>query len=239
MEATFLSNGKPVASTLPPAVQSQLALYPLSSLHALPAISMRLGNERYLGIMTDLSAKASAPLQLVVLKSFDQAERSIQQVDRLVLFAGLLAMVLGTVLMMALSHAVTRPLEDLGCGVRAFGVGDSSHLLPTRGTKEVRELNKRLVCEHAARNSTGKPRPGGIGAPRNDWAHGKLGLPTICVTIWQRCMPMPSFPPQPNFPTLSAWRFSDIHTAVYGTTELLESMLIFSRTRTAMAVRPN
>ena len=40
-----------------------------------------------------------------------------------------------------LSRIVTRPLEDLATGVRAFGVGDSSHLLPSDGTREVRELS--------------------------------------------------------------------------------------------------
>lgn len=237
VEATFLSGGRPVASTLAPAVQSQLASYPLSSLHASPALSMKLGNERYLGIMTDLSSKASAPLQLVVLKSFDQAEHSIQQVDRLVLFAGLLAMLLGTVLMMALSHAVTRPLEDLAAGVRAFGVGDSSHLLPYRGTKEVRELSTsfasmRREIQRANRALVESERLATIGRMASSVSHD---LRHYLAAVYANA----EFLASAKLTDAERMEIlSDIHTAVYGTTELLESMLIFSRTGTAIRRSP-
>jgi len=68
----------------------------------------------------DLTSRSSAPLQLIVLKSFAEADNSIRQIDHLILIAGLLAMVLGTLLMLALSEAVTRSLEELAAGVRAF-----------------------------------------------------------------------------------------------------------------------
>src|SRR6185437_7124008 len=96
----------------------------------------------YLAVTKDLSTSASAPLQLIVLKSFARAERSIRQIDHLVLMAGFLAMILGTLLMLALSRLVTHPLEELAAGVHAFGTGDSTHRLPHRGTREGKELSE-------------------------------------------------------------------------------------------------
>ena len=88
-----------------------------------------------------LPTNAATPLRLIELKSLNQEERTIRQIDRIVLSAGVLALVLGTVLMFLLSRAVTQPLEELAAGVRAFAEGDSAYLLPYRGTREVRELS--------------------------------------------------------------------------------------------------
>ena len=100
-----------------------------------------LAGESYLAVVRTLSQNTAAPLRLIELKSLDQQEQSIRQIDRDVLSAGVLALVLGTGLMFMLSRAVTRPLEELAAGVRAFAEGDSAHLLPYRGTREVRELS--------------------------------------------------------------------------------------------------
>ena len=83
-----------------------------------------LGPEQFLATQTDLSAEAANPLRLVVLKSFDQANRVIRDTNRLVLLLGVAAVVLGSLLMLALSRIVTQPLEMLAQGVRAFGIGD-------------------------------------------------------------------------------------------------------------------
>jgi len=140
VDATFIGNGRILASTLPDTTRSSLRRQLTANPGSIEA-SVDLGGEKYLTITTDLTSKASAPLHLVVLKSFSAADRSIRQIDHLVLIAGLVAMALGTLLMPALSHAVTGPLEELAAGVRAFGSGDSAHLLPYRGTREVRDLS--------------------------------------------------------------------------------------------------
>ncbi len=139
-EATFVSNGETLASTLPASTQESL-IRQQGSLTGPGAKPMDLGDERYLAVVTDMTSRASAPLKLVVLRSFSAADRSIRQIDQMVVVAGLLAMALGTLLMVALSYSVTRPLEQLTAGVRAFGSGDSAHLLPYRGTREVRDLS--------------------------------------------------------------------------------------------------
>ena len=165
---------------------------------------------------------------MVELKSLDQEERSIRQINRLVLLAGLVALLLGTGLMTALSRFVTRPLEELDAGVRAFAAGDSSHLLPNRGTMEVRELSaafagmrREIILTNQALLES--ERLATIGRMASSVSHD---LRHYLAAIYA------------NSEFLASGRLSDeertdilneIRSAVDGTTELLESLLIFSR----------
>jgi len=142
VEASFESGKRPLASSLRDVLDAYLASSSLPE----PArqgdpFKIVLGGENYLAVARDLSSNASAPLKLIELKSLDQQEQSIREIDRLVLLAGGLALAVGTALMIGLSRFVTRSLEQLAAGVRAFAVGDSTHQLPYRGTREVRELS--------------------------------------------------------------------------------------------------
>lgn len=233
VEATFTSNGQILASTLPPATQTELVANPGLLPRVAQPVSLKIGDNKYLSVTKDLSAQASAPLHLVVLKSFDQAERSIRQIDRLLIFAGLLAMALGIALMMALSRAFTKPLEQLASGVRAFGSGDSAHVLPRHGTREVRELSTSFAAmrgeiQQANRARLESERLATIGRMASSVSHD---LRHYLAAVYANA----------EFLTSSALSekerieiFSDIRTAVQGTTELLESLLIFSRTGAAV-----
>jgi signal transduction histidine kinase len=234
VETVFTSNGRALASTLAPSLLEELMAQSMQLSHGpAAAVSLKLGREQYLAATEDLSSSASAPLQLVVLKSFNPAEQSIRQIDRLVLIAGLLALMLGTVLMIALSRAVTRPLEELAAGVRAFGVGDSAHLLPLRGTREVLELSTafagmRKEIQQANHALLESERLATIGRMASSVSHD---LRHYLAAVYANAEFLAAS-------TLSETErteiLSDIHTAVHGTTELIESMLIFSRTGVAI-----
>ncbi len=234
VEAAFISGGRVVASTLPVSASKELTsgFLPDSQPRAAPS-TIEIGHERYLAATEDLSAGSSAPLQLAVLKSFDQAERSIRDIDRLMLFAGLLALILGTVLMLALSRVVTRPLEDLASGVRAFGVGDSGHSLPGHGTMEVRELSaafdgmrREIVAANKALLES--ERLATIGRMASSVSHD-LRHYLAAVYANAEFLATSEFSEQERMDILS-----DIQVAVHGTTELIESLLVFSRTGTAI-----
>lgn len=236
VDATFISDGRVLSSTLPPPMQASLIRQPLPS--SAPAVnSMNLGDEKYLAVTTDLTARASAPLHLLVMRSFSAADRSIRQIDHLVVIAGLLAMLLGTMLMLALSHAVTQPLEELAAGVRAFGVGDSAHLLPYRGTREVRDLSAsfskmRQEIQQTNRALLESERLATIGRMASSVSHD---LRHYLAAVYANAEFLASAK------LTEAERseiLADIRSAVYGTTELLESMLIFSRTGTAIRRSP-
>jgi signal transduction histidine kinase len=230
VEATFLSGGQIVATTLGPAGQASLAAQPLLFSRAPrgPSI-MRFGSTRFLAATEDLSATATSPLKLVVLKSFEPAERSINRIDRMILSAGLLALLSGTVLMIALSRLVTRPLEELSRSVVAFGVGDVEYHIPRYGTQEVRQLSTafagmRKEIRQANQTLLESERLATIGRMASSVSHD---LRHYLAAIYA------------NSEFLASHRlsereraeiFADVRAAVYGTTDMIESLLVFSRT---------
>jgi signal transduction histidine kinase len=234
VEATFLSQGRSLASTLDESTVHQMASTSIVEGHDLNApVTLKLGNARFIAAMRDLTTIAPVPLQLVVMKSFDQAEKSIRQIDRLVLIAGFIALIIGTVSMIWLSRIVTLPLEDLATGVRAFGVGDSSHLLPSDGTREVRELSlafARMRDEIMRTNQAllESERLATIGRMASSVSHD---LRHYLASVYANSEFLASSPLSEHE---RSEILSDIRTAVHGTTELIESMLIFSRTGAAI-----
>ena len=230
VEATFLSGGKIVASTLAPSDQSGLAANPslLSGTAKMPT-AVQLGDSQFLAATEDLSSSASSPLQLVVLKSLEPAKRSIDEMDRMVLSAGLLALICGTVLMITLSRLVTRPLEELSKGVRAFGMGDITYRIPRHGTREMMELSDafarmRNEIQQANLALIESERLATIGRMASSVSHD---FRHYLATIYANS----EFLASEQFSARERSEiFADIRNAVLGTTDMIESLLIFSRT---------
>jgi signal transduction histidine kinase len=230
-EVTFLADGEVMASTLPPQVQQELLgkYQTLASVAGGRTKEISLGGEQFLGTEADLSAAAAHPLRLVVLKSFAQANRVVHDTNRLVLLLGVTAIVLGSLLMLVLSGFVTQPLEMLAQGVRAFGFGDHSRTLPSDGTREVRELSAAFARMRSEIINTNRAlleseKLVTIGRMASSVSHD---LRHYLAAVYA------------NAEFLSSARlseqerrefFADIHIAVHGATELLESLLIFSKT---------
>jgi signal transduction histidine kinase len=238
VEATFLSGDQIVASTLSPSVQADLAKQPafLSGRSRAPA-TVKLGNARFLASTEDLSATATSSLRLVLLKSFEPAERSIGRIDRIVLLAGFLALLSGTGLMIALSRLVTGPLEELSRSVRAFGVGDWKYRIPRYGTQEVRQLsaafarmrNEILQANRAVLESE---RLATIGRMASSISHD---LRHYLAAIYANA----EFLASDRLSTQErAEIFADVRAAVYGTTDMIESLLIFSHTGASVRKSP-
>jgi signal transduction histidine kinase len=238
VEATFLSGSQIVASTLEPSVQANLATQPLllsGTSHA-PA-TVKLGDARFLASTEDLSATATSRLQLVLLKSLEPAELSITRIDRIVLIAGFLALLSGTGLMIALSRLVTGPLEELSRSVRAFGVGDWKYRIPRYGTQEVRQLsiafarmrNEILQANRAVLESE---RLATIGRMASSISHD---LRHYLAAIYANSEFLASDRLSTNE---RAEIFADIRAAVHGTTDMIESLLIFSRTGASIRKSP-
>ncbi|AXC10350.1 periplasmic sensor signal transduction histidine kinase [Acidisarcina polymorpha] len=233
-DAAFLAGPNIVASTLSPELQQELLLKFPSLLSTVSGRNAEvvLGGDHYLGTGADLSGEAEGQLRLVVLKSFAQANRSIREINRLVLLLGAAALVLGTLLMITLSRIVTEPLELLAQGVRAFGFGNPSHGLPDNGTREVRELSTAFARMRGEIIMTNRAlldseRLATIGSMASSVSHD---LRHYLAAVYA------------NAEFLSSARlsqeervelFEDIQLAVHGATELLDSLLIFSKTGVA------
>jgi HAMP domain-containing protein len=146
-EVAFNFVGAPVASTLSPALQSELARQirePAQSLSD-DTQEFQLGSELYLAKTVDLSPEGGPLVSLTVLKSFDKATLFLRGLNRVLIGLGLLSILAGSSLVFWISHTYTKPLEGLVAGVRALGHGDFSYPLDARGGDEVSEVTDAFV----------------------------------------------------------------------------------------------
>ena len=237
VEATFLSDGKVVASTLAAAKLAGLSNPVLLSATPHAPAQVKLGGTRFLAATENLSNTATSPLQLVLLKSFEPAELWISRIDQMVLSTGLLALLCGTALMIALARLLTRPLEELSDSVRAFGMGDSRYSIPAHGTHEVRQLSEvfasmRDEIQQKNQELLESERLATIGRMASSVSHD---LRHYLAAIYA------------NSEFLASGRlseeerneiFGDIRAAVHGTTDMIESLLIFSRSGASIRRSP-
>ena len=175
-----------VASTVPAADHDELAarLEQLRTDDTAPR-EMALGPGRFLATSVRLSADATLPVTLTVLRSFDEATAFLQNLNRWILAIGLAAVLAGSVLVFVVSTTFTRPLAQLVAGVRALEEGDYTFPLTAEGTDEISDLTVELVGHavdgdadllekveplrlapwllQAARRGPSRPRPGGRG----------------------------------------------------------------------------
>ena len=237
VEATFLSDGNVVASTLPATKQAGLSNPVLLSATPHAPAQVKLGDTRFLAATENLSNTATSPLQLALLKSFEPAELSISRIDRMVLSTGLLALLSGTVLMIALARLLTRPLEELSDSVRAFGMGDSRYSIPAHGTQEVRQLSQafesmRDEIQQKNRELLESERLATIGRMASSVSHD---LRHHLAAIYANSEFLYSgLPPEEERNEI----FGDIRAAVHETTDMIESLLAFSRSGVSMKRSP-
>jgi signal transduction histidine kinase len=231
-EAAFIAGDNILASTLPMEKRKPLQEM-VRSLRQNSAEIVSIGSERYLANIKDVTNGAVTPLRLVVMKSFDEADRTEREINRLVFLASLLAIVVGSLLMLLLARMVTRPLELLAAGVRAFGEGDPKHLLPSAGTQEVRYLSRvfsemRDEIQKKNRALVESERLATIGRMASSVSHD---LRHYLAAVYANA----EFLASPVLPANErAELFDEIRLAVNGTTDMLDSLLVFGRTGTAL-----
>jgi signal transduction histidine kinase len=231
-EAAFVTGKEIVASTLAKEKRDLLQGM-VGSLREDSQQIVNLGGERYLATMKDMTNGAGAPLRLVVMKSFDEADRTEGEINRLVFLVSLLAIAVGSLLMLLLARMVTRPLELLATGVQAFGEGDPKYLLPAGGTQEVRYLSRvfaemRDEIQKKNRALVESERLATIGRMASSVSHD-LRHYLAAVYANAEFLASPALPASER-----AELFNEIRLAVNGTTDMLDSLLLFGRTGAAL-----
>ena len=143
-EVVFRFGDSIVRSTLKPAQEAELLrVAPHGEIAGRPdAAPIRLGEERFLATSVELPSPAAPPVNLWVLKSFDQATAFLRSLNEVLLGLGLTAVLVGSVLVFLISHTFTRPLGNLVAGVRALEQGDYAYPLEGRGGDEVAEVTR-------------------------------------------------------------------------------------------------
>src|SRR6202140_170369 len=155
-EVAFNFEGAPVASTLSPALQSELARRIREHSQSLSSDTqeIQLGSELYLAKTVSLSPEGGPPVSLTVLKSFDKATLFLGGLNHVLIGLGLVSILAGGALVFWISHTYTKPLAGLVAGVRALGRGDFSYPLDTRGGDEVTEVTDAFIRMRSSLEST-------------------------------------------------------------------------------------
>jgi len=234
-EVAFRYGDVIVRSTLKPAQESELLRVPSRTADAGPpqGDQIRLGEERFLATSVDLYMPGAAALNLWVLKSFDQATAFLSLLNQLLLALGLTAVLAGSLLVFLISHTFTRPLENLVAGVRALEQGDYAYPLQARGGDEVAEVTgtfdrMRKNLQKTQRELLDAERLATIGRMASSISHDlRHSLAAVVANAEFLC--------ESNLtPGQREELYAEIRIAVNQMTELIESLLEFSRTRESL-----
>ncbi len=237
-EVAFGYNGAIIRSTLQPSQEVELAraMEPRSPTGIAEIEQVRLGDERFLATRVDLSSTADPALRLWVLKSFDQATAFLSSLNTLLLALGLTAVLSGSLLVFLISHTFTRPLGNLVAGVRALEEGNYSYPLNTRGGDEVAEVagafdRMRNSLQKTQRELLDAERLATIGRMASSISHDlRHSLAAVMANAEFLCESKLT-------PAQREDLYTEIRIAVNQMTDLIESLLEFSRTR--QSLRPS
>jgi len=234
-EVAFRYGDSIVRSTLKPAQESELLrVAPRTAAGGPPqGDQIRLGDERFVATSVVLPTPGNPALSLWVLKSFDQATAFLSSLNELLLALGLTAVLAGSVLVFLISHTFTRPLENLVAGVRALEQGDYAYPLPVRGGDEVAEVTgtfdrMRTNLQKTHRELLDAERLATIGRMASSISHDlRHSLAAVMANAEFLC--------ESNLtPGQREDLYAEIRIAVNQMTDLIESLLEFSRTRESL-----
>jgi signal transduction histidine kinase len=228
-DVIFLAADKIVSSTLD--AQHDLDLQNLGNTIAPQAREqdLWLGKEHYLAASLAIPTFSELPVRLLVLKSYDQASIFAMRLNRLLLGLGLLVLIVGTLLALYISGTITRPLDALLAGARALGSGNFDYELTGGGAKELRELSQafdtmRNQLRRSQQELIESARMAVIGRMASSISHD---LRHYLSAIYANA----EFLSNPATPSVERDELMvDVQLAVQGMTDVLESLLVFSRT---------
>jgi signal transduction histidine kinase len=233
-QVVFLCGDTLVRSTLSPLQETDLIHQAVSLTDSrLEPKEIQLGQERFLATRVDLGPGASSPVQLSVLKSLDQATAFLGNLNRLLLTLGLVAVVLGSGMVFLFSHTLTRPLGALVNGVRALGKGDYEYPIAVRGRDEVAEvtaafLRMRSNLQETQRRLLESERLATIGQMASSISHDlRHSLATVMANA-------EFLSENSRSKTERDELYHEVLVAVNQMTDLIDSLLEFSRTRESL-----
>ncbi|MBZ5549303.1 MAG: HAMP domain-containing histidine kinase [Acidobacteriia bacterium] len=235
-EVVFRYGDSIVRSTLKPSQEAELLRIAPRGAGGGPlqADPVRLGEEQFLATSVDLTSSPVGPaLSLWVLKSFDQATAFLRSLNELLLALGLTAVLAGSLLVFLISHTFTRPLENLVAGVRALEQGDYAYPLHAQGGDEVAEVTvafdrMRSSLQKTQRQLLDAERLATIGRMASSVSHDlRHSLAAIMANAEFLCESDLNASQREEL-------YAEIRIAVSQMTDLIESLLEFSRTRESL-----
>ena len=193
------------------------------------------GQERFVYRSAVLAGSPDPVVNLVVLKSFDQASQYLTHLDRVLLLLGAILLVVSGTLAVYLATSITRPIDKLVAGARALGAGNFDYKLRRSGAREVRELGDafdlmRSRLKNAREELLAAERLATIGRMASSISHD-LRHYLSAVYANAEFLGYDSVGSAERIELLT-----EIRQGVRGMTDLIESLLFFSRTGQSMQI---
>lgn len=190
------------------------------------------GRERFVYASTVL-ANDPPEVTLVVLKSYDLASQYLTQLDHVLLLLGAVLLAVSGVIAVYLATSITRPLDKLLAGARALGAGNFEYQLRRSGAREIRELGDafdlmRRRLKNAREELLVAERLATIGRMASSISHD-LRHYLSAVYANAEFLGYESIGAAERLELLT-----EIRQGVRGMTDLIESLLYFSRTGQSM-----
>ena len=238
-EVTFTVGNAIVASTLKPELEQQLIGQDADLLRSpTEGRNIKLGNEDYLTASVALDAPGvqgqGTPVpQLVVLKSYEQANLLVSRVNRWVLTLVLVALLAGATMLVSISQTLSHPIETLVEGTRALALGNFNYKLSEEGVEEIRELSRafermRVQMQSTQNELLDSERLATIGRMASSISHD-LRHYLSAMYANAEFMSYESLPQKEREEL-----FLEVGNAVQGMTDLLDSLLLFTQTGRAL-----
>ena len=234
-EVAFRYEDAIVRSTLKPAQEAEFLRVStkLGAEGTTEPVQIRLGEETFLATSVNLRSPGAQALNLWVLKSLDQETAFLRNLNELLLALGLTAVLAGSVLVFLISHTFTRPLDNLVAGVRALERGDYAFPLEARGGDEVAEVTRtfgrmRESLQKTQRELLDAERLATIGRMASSISHDlRHSLAAMMANAEFLCESKLTGAEREEL-------YGEIRVAVDQMTDLIESLLEFSRTRESL-----
>jgi signal transduction histidine kinase len=224
-----------VVSTLSTSQKTELASRAIRFTRpaSLESQEIQLGSEHFLDTTLELAPKGSQPVSLTVLKSFDAATLFLQDLNRLLLGVGFVAVLAGTVLIFLISHTFTRPLANLVAGVHALGKGDFNYPLNARSNDELAEVTNafdgmRKSLQKTQHDLLHSERLATIGRTASSISHD-LRHPLTAVLAYAELLSESKGDDRQRKDL-----YHEIRSAVSKMTELISSLLEFSKAQESL-----
>ena len=221
-----------VVSTLSPQKEAELARHVENLPTGGDTEQIQLGTERFLTTSVDLASN-TPPLRLSVLISYDQATLFLDSLNRLLFGLGIVAVLAGSSLIFLISRSMTKPLANLVSGVRALEKGDFSYPIAIQSRDEVAELTRafermRGSLERTQQQLLDAERLATIGRMASSISHD-LRHPLTAVVA------NAEFLCERNLDAVQREDlYQEIRSAVDQVTDLVDSLLEFSRARESL-----
>jgi signal transduction histidine kinase len=189
---------------------------------------VRIEGERFLAASLVLK-DSPTPVRLIVLKSFDHASQFVTRVSQIVIAMSLVAILIGCGLVLLISHRFTKPLDDLLEGVRALEERNFDYPLVGSGNDEFGQLTTSFnhmrsslaAAEEKVRESE---RSATIGRMASSISHDLRHRLTAVLANSE-------FLAEAGLgPERKQELYENVRSAVRKMTDLLESLVEFSRT---------